>query len=49
MKKSKIIAGLRDLIRDRKSFVEGDADHDAVFLYDIKVLKSAVKHLKNEK
>lgn len=49
MKKSKIVAGLQDIIRDRESFIEGDTEHDEVFLYDIKVLQSAVKRLKNEK
>lgn len=42
---AEIIDGLKDLVKDRESFIEGDADHDEVFLYDIEVLKSAIQQL----
>lgn len=36
---------LNDLIRDRESFLKGDAEYDAVFKEDIKALKTAIRIL----
>lgn len=42
---TEIIDGLKDLVKDRESFIEGDPDHDEVFLYDKKVLEGAIRIL----
>lgn len=42
---SEIIAGLKDLIEDRESFIEHDADHDDIFVHDKKILEAAIKKL----
>ena len=39
------ISQLRDLIRDRESFVVGDNEHDEIFNKDIHYLKMAVQIL----
>jgi hypothetical protein len=45
MKTAEIIAGLKDLISDRESFIEGEADHDNVFIRDKAVLQAAIEKL----
>lgn len=37
---------LEDLIQDRKSFLTGDKECDAIFLKDIETLKWAINELK---
>ena len=48
MSNFEIISGLRDLISDRESFIEGDKDFDDIFLKDIEVLKEALKLAKKQ-
>lgn len=43
---NKIIRGLEELLDYRRSFITGDADHDKVFEFDIKVLEGAIEILK---
>lgn len=40
------ISQLDDLIRDRESFLRGNAEYDSVFNEDIKALKTAIKVLR---
>ena len=48
MSNFEIIKGLRDLIRDRESFLEGNEEYDNIFLQDIEVLKGALKLAKKQ-
>lgn len=48
MSNFEIISGLRDLISDRESFIEGDKDFDDIFLKDIEVLEEALKLAKKQ-
>lgn len=41
----KAIYQLEDLIRDRKSFLDGDEEHDEVFKADIEALRYAINKL----
>lgn len=43
MTDEEVISQLKDLIRDRQSFVAEDIDHNEVWLRDIEALKSAVE------
>ena len=40
---SKTIKQLESLKSDRKSFIQGDFEHDSIFLEDIKALDVAIK------
>lgn len=40
-----MIEQLKDLREDRKSFLDGDPEHDAVFLADISALDKAIELL----
>ena len=46
MKKSEIIAGLEDLIKDSESFIDPDADPDEPFVHDKAVLQAAVDFIR---
>lgn len=43
MSNKEVIEGLRDLIKDRESFIQGDMDHDSIFEHDAQVLREAVR------
>lgn len=54
MKKQEVIDGLQDLIYDRLSFVDRadkfyEGDKDSPFVEDIKVLKEAIRIIKESK
>lgn len=42
MNKSEILAGLKDLVEDRESFIEPD-DPDSIFVQDKAVLQAAIR------
>ena len=41
-----IISQLEDIIRDRKSFLEGNEEHDKIYLKDIEALERAIEELR---
>lgn len=45
---SKTIEQLESLKLDRESFIQGDFEHDNIFLEDIKALDTAIKILKGK-
>jgi vacuolar-type H+-ATPase subunit I/STV1 len=47
MKLNEIINGLKDLIRDRESFIKSD-EPDGIFAYDKKVLQAAINVIKSQ-
>jgi hypothetical protein len=41
-----IISQIEDIIRDRKSFLEGNEEHDKIYLKDIEALERAIEELR---
>ena len=48
MDRKEIIAGLRDLIKDRESFFGEDDEWDAQFRYDAHILLAAIDLIEKE-
>lgn len=41
-----MISQLEDIIRDRKSFLEGDEEHDEIYKKDLEALEKAIEELR---